>query len=72
MNYQVFYQEVAKWILEVNSKAGQFGMNSQEFWDWTTSSSNEFNIKYNGNKLVYKQMMMLMDWLHETHESMQK
>lgn len=71
MDYHKFYAEVAAWIVQVNQKAVAHGMGSSDFWDWITSSANDFNKRYN-NPLVYKQMIMLCDWLHDIYESSRK
>jgi len=71
MDYRKFYAEIADWISQVNQKAVAHGMQSPEFWDWVTSSADAFNKRYN-NPLVYKQMIMLCDWLHDIYESGRK
>ncbi|WP_440896258.1 hypothetical protein ACS127_17310 [Amphibacillus sp. Q70] len=67
MDYQQFYNEIVAWIKQVNQKASQFGMDSQEFWDWVMSSVTDFEVRYNKNKLVIKQMAMLVQWLEDIY-----
>lgn len=63
MDYQKFYNEVVAWIAEVNNKAVQYGLSSNQFWDWVMQSVGQFEIRYNNNELVIKQMVMLVEWL---------
>ncbi|WP_117161329.1 hypothetical protein [Paraliobacillus sp. X-1268] len=67
MDYQKFYAEVVEWIMQVNQKATQFGMDSQDFWKWVMTSVSEFEVRYNKNKLVINQMVMLIEWLEEIY-----
>lgn len=68
MNYEQFYQEVAKWINQSNQLAIQYGLQSNEFWTWVLDSIGEISNKYNNNELVKRQMMMLHDWLIDIYE----
>lgn len=67
MDYKAFYAEVADWIMQVNQVAVQHGMDSNEFWNWVSSSMGEIANKYNNNKLVKKQMIMLFSWLEDVY-----
>jgi len=68
INYQKFYNEIVEWINQVNQKAGQLGMDHEEFWKWVMESVAQFEIRYNKNKLVVKQMVMMVQWLEEIYE----
>lgn len=67
MDYQQFYNEIVQWINQVNQKASQFGMENSEFWNWVMKSVTDFEIRYNKNKLVIKQMVMLVQWLEDIY-----
>jgi len=67
MDYKAFYTEVADWIMQVNQIAVQHGMDSDEFWNWVSSSMGKIANKYNNNKLVQKQMVMLFSWLEDVY-----
>ncbi|MGE7113233.1 hypothetical protein [Lysinibacillus sp. NPDC047702] len=67
MDYKAFYAEVADWIMQVNQVAVQHGMDSNEFWNWVSSSMGQIANKYNNNKLVQKQMVMLFSWLEDVY-----
>jgi len=67
MDYKAFYAEVADWILQVNQVAVQHGMDSIDFWNWVSSSMGQIANKYNNNKLVQKQMVMLFSWLEDVY-----
>ena len=67
MDYKQFFAEVADWILAVNQKASEHGMQSDAFWDWVMHSSGEFGNRYNNNDLVVKQMVMLLEWLEDVY-----
>lgn len=68
MNYHIFYQDIANWIMQVNQMAGRYGMHSNEFWDWVMQSSVSICEKYKNNKLVLNQMVMLYLWLESVYE----
>lgn len=68
MDYKRFYDEVVEWIGQANRMAMQYGIASEEFWSWVTSSSADICRRYNDNPLVVKQMMMLTEWLDEAHD----
>lgn len=67
MDYQKFYSEIVEWIMQVNQKAVQLGMESPEFWSWIMTSIGEFEVRYEKNKLVIKQMVMMVEWLEEIY-----
>lgn len=67
MDYQKFYSEIVEWIMQVNQKAVQLGMESPEFWSWIMTSVGEFEVRYEKNKLVIKQMVMMVEWLEEIY-----
>jgi hypothetical protein len=67
MDYQMFYNEVVEWINLGNQMAMKHGMNSDEFWNWVTSSTAEICKRYNNNPLVVKQMAMLFEWLDDVY-----
>lgn len=67
MDYQKFYNEIVEWIMQVNQKAVQLGMESPEFWSWVMVSVGEFEVRYEKNKLVIKQMVMMVEWLEEIY-----
>ncbi|MFD2703842.1 hypothetical protein ACFSVM_25765 [Paenibacillus shunpengii] len=68
MDYQAFYNEVVKWIAQVNQAAMKFGITSPDFWKWVADSSAEICARYQDNQLVIKQMIMLVEWLEEAFE----
>lgn len=72
MDYNAFFAEVAAWTQQVNQAAARDGMASSEFWQWVTDSSAEISKKYNDNRLVIKQMIMLVEWLEEVYEGQAK
>lgn len=65
MDYKVFYQEVADWITQANQMAVKHGMHSDDFWNWVMDSTAAMSKKYENNKLVLNQMVMLFLWLEE-------
>lgn len=67
MDYKSFYAEIADWIMQVNQAAVQHGMDSTEFWNWVSSSMGKIANKYENNKLVKKQMVMLFSWLEDVY-----
>ena len=67
MDYKSFYAEIADWIMQVNQVAVQHGMDSTEFWTWVSSSMGKIANKYNNNKLVQIQMVMLFSWLEDVY-----
>lgn len=69
MDYKAFYAEVADWIYQINSMALKFGMDSNDFWGWVSSSTGEICTKYNNNPLVKMQMTMLFQWLDEIYQN---
>lgn len=68
MDYKSFFAEVTDWIMQVNQVAIQHGMDSDEFWNWVSRSMGGIANKYNNNKLVQKQMIMLFSWLEDVYE----
>lgn len=70
MDYKQFFAEVADWILAVNQKAAEFGMQSDAFWEWVMRTSGEIGNRYNNNDLVVKQMVMLLEWLEDVYNKM--
>ncbi|QDK70328.1 hypothetical protein [Lactococcus protaetiae] len=68
MDYEKFFSDVAKWILECNSQAINLGFGNDGFWNWVVNSLGELCTKYNSEPLVMKQTDMLMDWLEDTWE----
>lgn len=67
MDYKAFFAEIADWINQVNQRAMQHGMESNEFWSWVTGSIGEIANKYGNNKLVINQMVMLFEWLEDVY-----
>lgn len=67
MDYKMFFNEVAEWIMQVNQMAMKYGMESDPFWDWVIQSTGEFGARYNNNPLVIKQMAMLFEWLDDVY-----
>lgn len=67
MDYQKFYNEVVTWINQSNQMAMKNGLNSDEFWNWVTSSMSEISSRYGNNQLVMKQMAMLYEWLDDVY-----
>lgn len=72
MDYKSFYAEIADWIMQVNQVAVQHGMDSTEFWTWVSSSMGKIANKYNNNKLVQIQMVMLFSWLEDVYVETKK
>lgn len=72
MDYKSFYAEIADWIMQVNHVAVQHGMDSTEFWTWVSSSMGKIANKYNNNKLVQIQMVMLFSWLEDVYTETKK
>ena len=67
MDYKQFFAEVADWILAVNQKAAEFGMQSDAFWEWVMRTSGEIGNRYKNNELVVRQMLMLLEWLEDVY-----
>ncbi|MGY3724995.1 hypothetical protein SAMN05421767_10644 [Granulicatella balaenopterae] len=67
MNYREFYDEVVAWIEKNQTQAALYGFDSEEYFDWVYKSSAAICYKYPGNKLVKKQMMMLVYWIEEVY-----
>lgn len=65
MDYEKFFSDVAKWILDCNSQAAKLGFFNDEFWNWVVMSLGELCTKYNSDPLVMAQTDMLMDWLDD-------
>jgi len=68
MDYKAFYAEVAEWINHVNQAAVKYGMHDEQFWAWVSHSSGAISKKYQNNRLVINQMVMLIEWLEEVYE----
>lgn len=71
MDYKAFYEDVVDWIQRVNQAASQHGMGSESFWAFIAQSCGEMCAKYQDNRLVIKQMMMMAEWIEEVYESQQ-
>ena len=71
MDYQAFYNDVVAWIGQANQTAARFGMHSEQFWAWVADSCGAMCRKYQDNRLVIKQMIMLVEWLEEVFERSQ-
>jgi len=69
MDYKAFFADVLAWIQEANQAAARYGMESPEFWAWVADSASGLSRKYDDNRLVMKQMMMLVEWLEEVFET---
>lgn len=65
MDYKAFYTEIAEWIMQANQVATTYGMNSDPFWKWVMDSTAAICEKYENNKLVKNQMVMLFFWLED-------
>jgi hypothetical protein len=72
MDYKAFYAEVAEWIMQVNQMAMKYGMDSDAFWNWVTTSMGEIAEKYKNNPLVVSQMAMLFEWLDDVYRKGRK
>lgn len=69
MDYKAFYGDVLGWIQAANQAAARYGMSNPDFWQWVADSCGEISRKYQENRLVIKQMVMLVEWLEETYEN---
>jgi len=69
MDYQAFFSDVVNWIGQTNQAAAKYGMEHEQFWLWVVESSGALTKKYQDNKLVIRQMIMLIEWLEEIYES---
>ncbi|MDT2208069.1 hypothetical protein P7H11_19210 [Paenibacillus larvae] len=69
MDYKALYADVVDWINQANQVAMKYGMENEQFWVWVADSSGALCKKYKDNRLVIKQMMMLVEWLEEVYES---
>lgn len=65
MDYKKFYSEIADWIMQSNQAAMQYGMDSQEFWQWVMDSLAVICERYRNNSLVLEQAAMLHKWLND-------
>lgn len=68
MDYKAFFDDVEKWIQEVNQTAVRIGMDHSDFWIWVAESTSAVCRKYQDHRLVIMQMLMLVDWLEEVYE----
>lgn len=69
MDYKAFFTEVAEWIMQANQMAMKHGMHSDIFWKWVMDSSAAICEKYQNNKLVLNQMVMLFLWLDDVYSN---
>lgn len=69
MDYKAFYNDVVGWINQVNQAAAKYGMHDEQFWVWVVESSSAISKKYQDNRLVIKQMLMLVGWLEDVCEN---
>lgn len=69
MDYKAFFADVLDWIGQVNQAAVRFGMDKPDFWQWVADSCGAICQKYKDNRLVIKQMMMLVEWIEEGYYS---
>ncbi|MGG4444529.1 hypothetical protein [Brevibacillus fortis] len=69
MDYKAFYDDVVSWINQVNQAAARYGMHTEQFWVWVADSTAAISKKYQNNRLVIKQMLMLVNWLEEVYEN---
>ncbi|MED1786172.1 hypothetical protein P4V47_01365 [Brevibacillus laterosporus] len=65
MDYKAFYDDVVGWINQANQAAAKYGMHDEQFWAWVVESSSAISKKYQDNRLVIKQMLMLVGWLED-------
>ncbi|MEV2908592.1 hypothetical protein ABNF65_08000 [Paenibacillus larvae] len=49
--------------------AMKYGIENEQFWVWVADSSGALSKKYQENRLVIKQMIMLVEWLEEVYEN---
>lgn len=68
MDYKAFYNDVAEWIGQANQAAMRHGMDKPDFWQWVADSAGALGKKYQENRIVIKQMVMLVEWLEEVYE----
>lgn len=68
MDYKAFFADVLDWIGQANQEAMRHGMDKPEFWQWVADSCGALTVKYQSNRLVIKQMTMLVEWLEEVYE----
>jgi hypothetical protein len=72
VDYKAFYEDVLLWIQQANQAALRHRIGSEAFWEWVTQSASELGKKYQDNRLVIKQMVMLIEWLEEVSEARTK
>jgi hypothetical protein len=65
MDYKAFFADILEWIGQANQAAATNGLGTEAFWLWVADSCGEITVKYQDNRLVIKQMMMLVEWLEE-------
>jgi hypothetical protein len=68
MDYKAFFADVLDWINESNRMAARHGFENIVFWEWVSHSIGELSNKYDNNKFVINQMVMLFQWLEEVYE----
>lgn len=68
MDYKAFFADVLEWIGQANQAAMQLGMESADFWKWVADSCGAICQKYQDNRLVIKQMVMMAEWLEEVYD----
>lgn len=69
MDYRAFFWDMYMWTQQVNQTATRHGMESEAFWAWVAESAAALSKKYQDNRLVIKQMVMMIEWLEEVYES---
>ena len=72
MDYEAFYEEMPKWIGQVNQMALQYTMENIEFWNWVSRSLGEMANRYGNNPLVLRQLTMMFLWLEDVYVTMKQ
>lgn len=72
MDYKVLFYDVENWIHEANKAAMKYGMGDPAFWLWVADTTSAICKKYQDNRLVIMQMIMLVEWLEEVYENSRK
>ncbi|WP_080833232.1 hypothetical protein [Cohnella massiliensis] len=67
MDYKAFFTDVVDWISQANQAAARYGMENLDFWKWVADSCGTICLKYQDNRLVIKQMIMMTEWLEEVY-----
>lgn len=65
LDYRAFYNDVVDWIYQAQEVERLKGFGTDEYIEWVVQSVVQICEKYNNDKFVQKQMMMLWNHIDE-------